>query len=218
MIIYPKATNAGRPITGRTFGETTQGARSLYNHMVTRSERSVNSLLVLHLCWWYNALDLIAGAGLAGASGIDIKEEGERTMRGTRWLVGLGLALLMLSLVACEGYSQTGVQSSSSSSTSGGKLTVRTKKANGSVVQDMETAAAGGWILDAEVTLTVGKGSYKIELLGEDEQVTLTLEAGAGETVSGQGWMVTDGFGEASYRVTADGAEEVEYTIDYTFR
>jgi hypothetical protein len=163
-------------------------------------------------------LGFISGAGLVGRKGIDIKEEGEKTMRGTRWLVGLGLALLILSLVACEGYSQTGVQSASSSSTNGGTLTVRAKKANGSVTEDLETAAAGGWILDADVTLTVGKGSYKIELLGEDDQVTLTLEAGAGETVSGQGWMITDGFGEASYRVTAVEAEEVEYTIDYTYR
>lgn len=139
-------------------------------------------------------------------------------MRRTRWLVGLGLVLLILVLVACEGYSQSGVKTSSSSNTSGGKLTVRADKANGSIIQDMETASAGGWTLDAEVTLTVGRGSYKIELLGEDEQVTLTLEAGAGETVSGQGWMITDAFGEASYRVTAVEAEDVEYTIDYTFR
>ena len=139
-------------------------------------------------------------------------------MRRTRWLVGLGLVLLILVLVACEGYSQSGVKTSSSSNTSGGTLTVRADKANGSIIQDMETASAGGWTLDAEVTLTVGKGSYKIELLGEDEQVTLTLEAGAGETVSGQGWMITDAFGEASYRVTAAEAEDVEYTIDYTFR
>ena len=139
-------------------------------------------------------------------------------MRRTRWLVGLGLVLLILVLVACEGYSQSGVKTSSSSNTSGGTLTVRADNANGSIIQDMETASAGGWTLDAEVTLTVGKGSYKIELLGEDEQVTLTLEAGAGETVSGQGWMITDAFGEASYRVTAVEAEDVEYTIDYTFR
>lgn len=139
-------------------------------------------------------------------------------MRRTRWLVGLGLVLLILVLVACEGYSQSGVKTSSSSNTSGGTLTVRADNANGSIIQDMETASAGGWTLDAEVTLTVGKGSYKIELLGEDEQVTLTLEAGAGETVSGQGWMITDAFGEASYRVTAVEAEDVEYTIEYAFR
>jgi hypothetical protein len=30
--------------------------------------------------------------------------------------------------------------------------------------------------------------------------------------------MVTDAFGEASYRVTATEAEDVEYTLDYTFR
>jgi hypothetical protein len=48
--------------------------------------------------------------------------------------------------------------------------------------------------------------------------VTATFEAGAGESISGQGWMVPDNFGEASYRLTATEAEDVEYRIDYTFR
>jgi hypothetical protein len=30
--------------------------------------------------------------------------------------------------------------------------------------------------------------------------------------------MVTDGFGDASYRVTATEAEDVEYSIEYVFR
>jgi hypothetical protein len=34
----------------------------------------------------------------------------ERTMRRTRLMLGLGLALLLLSLAACEGYTQTGVK------------------------------------------------------------------------------------------------------------
>jgi hypothetical protein len=142
----------------------------------------------------------------------------ERTMRRTRLMLGLGLALLLLSLAACEGYTQTGVKTSSHSSTTGGDLTVRVGKANGSVIEDLETAGSGGWILDAEVTLTVGEGSYKIELLDGEDQVTLTLEASSGQTVSGHGTMVTDAFGEASYRVTAVDAEDVEYTIEYTFR
>jgi hypothetical protein len=68
------------------------------------------------------------------------------------------------------------------------------------------------------VTLTVGTGSYKIELLDESDEVTLVVEAKAGESKTGQGWMVTDGFGEASYRVTAVEAGGVEYTIEYAFR
>jgi hypothetical protein len=97
-------------------------------------------------------------------------------------------------------------------------LTAHIGKANGSIVQDLETGAASVVTLDAQVTLAVGKGTYKIELLGEDDQVTLSLEASAGQTVSGEGWMVTDGFGEAGYRVTAVEAEDVDYQIDYTFR
>jgi len=64
----------------------------------------------------------------------------------------------------------------------------------------------------------VGAGSYKIELLGENDEVTLALEAQGGETLTGQGWMVTDAFGDASYRVTAVQAEDVEYRIEYSFR
>ena len=73
-------------------------------------------------------------------------------------------------------------------------------------------------VFDADVTLTVGKGSFQIELLGEDDQVTLTLAARDGETVSGRGQMKVDSFGEANYRVTAVEAEDVAYTIDYTYQ
>lgn len=135
--------------------------------------------------------------------------------RTIRW--GL-LVLLALLLVACEGYTESMARTSSSQTVSGGRLTAHIGKANGSVVQDLETGAGSVVSLDSSVTLAVGRGTYKIELLGEDDQVTLTLEASAGETVSGEGWMVTDAFGEAAYRVTAMEAEDVDYQIDYTFR
>ena len=61
-------------------------------------------------------------------------------------------------------------------------------------------------------------GAYQIELLGADAQVTLTLQAQDGETVSGQGQMVVDSFDVAKYRVTATDAQDVEYEIEYTFR
>ncbi|HSR34250.1 MAG TPA: hypothetical protein VLY63_27095 [Anaerolineae bacterium] len=138
-------------------------------------------------------------------------------MRKTGLIALLGLALLVLA--ACEGFSQTGVSSSSQQGMNGGQETYRANRANGTITEDIEVdGATSGLILDASVTLTVGKGSFKIELLGEDEEVTLTLEARDGETVSGQGWMTTDGFGSANYRVTANEAEDVEYRIEYTFR
>ena len=145
------------------------------------------------------------------------KKEGKmhRCTRGIRW--GL-LVLLVLLLVACEGYTESMARTSSSETMSGGRFTAHIGKANGSIVQDLETSASTIVTLDASVTLAVGKGTYKIELLGKDDEVTLTLEAGAGETVSGEGWMVTDGFGEAGYRITATEAEDVDYQIDYTFR
>ncbi len=141
-------------------------------------------------------------------------------MRDTRGIlrVGLGLLLLVFLLTACEGYTQSGVSSKSFQTGSGGGLTVSIGKANGTAEESIETEASGELLLDASVTLAVGKGSYKIELLGENGEVTLMLEAGAGESVQGQGWMVTDAFGEASYRVTAVEAEDVEYVIEYAFR
>jgi hypothetical protein len=139
-------------------------------------------------------------------------------MRRARFLVVTGLALLVLFLAACEGYSQTGAQSSSRQNASGGVETVRISKANGSAEQEIEIESGGGLILEADVTLSVGKGTYRIELLDEEGQVTLSLEASDGQAVSGHGQMVADAFGEANYRVTATEAEDVEYTIEYTFR
>jgi hypothetical protein len=97
-------------------------------------------------------------------------------------------------------------------------VTVATGKANGTSTKDLETAASGTAILDATVVLKVGQGSYKIELLGENDEVTMELEVQGGQALSGTGWMVTDAFGDASYRVTAVEAEDVEYRIEYTFR
>jgi hypothetical protein len=101
---------------------------------------------------------------------------------------------------------------------SGGRVTTSVGKANGTTTENIEVEGVAGLILETNVILSVGSGSFKIELLGEDDQPTLTLEAGAGQTVEGQGQMVTDSFGEASYRVTAVEAEDVEYLIEYTFR
>jgi hypothetical protein len=130
---------------------------------------------------------------------------------------GLGLLLILL-LVACEGYTESGSSTKSYGTASGGGLTARINKANGTAEQSIETESSGEAVLDAAVTLSVGRGSYKIELLGESDEVTLALEAKDGQSVQGQGWMVADTFGEANYRVTAVEAEDVEYTIEYTYR
>lgn len=130
----------------------------------------------------------------------------------------LGLVVLALFLTACEGYSQTGARTSSQQGANGGNLTTKANKANGTLEEAIEIEGGSGLILEADVTLSVEKGSFKIELLGEDGQVTLTLEARDGQAVSGHGQMVVDSFDEANYRVTATEAENVEYTIEYTFR
>lgn len=139
----------------------------------------------------------------------------------SKWrLVGILSLLLMaaLLLAGCEGYTEMNARSSEHQDMSGGKVTAAASKADGTVTKALETAASGTATLDATVVLKVGKGSYKIELLGENDEVTLVLDAQGGEALSGVGWMVTDAFGDASYRVTAVEAEDVEYTIEYTFR
>ena len=135
----------------------------------------------------------------------------------SKWLVGLVLLLVALLVVGCEGYTEMNASSSEHHDGSGGRISVSAGKANGTSTQTLETAG-GGAILDATVVLKVGEGSYKIELLGENDEVTMVLESQGGEAVSGIGWMVTDGFGEASYRVTAVEARDVEYRIEYVFR
>lgn len=135
-----------------------------------------------------------------------------------KYVVGLSLLVVVLLLAGCEGYTEMNSRSSEYHDASGGRVTVATGKANGTSTKDLETAANGTAILDANVILKVGKGSYKIELLGENDEVTLVLEAQGGEALSGQGWMVTDAFGDARYRVTAVEAEDVEYSIEYVFR
>jgi hypothetical protein len=130
----------------------------------------------------------------------------------------LGLALLFALLVYCEGgYTASGFSSNSKQDLNGGKLEVRSKKANGSLTEDIEVNIDGVYTLEADVTLSVEKGTYNIELIGKNDQVTLALEASDGQSVSGHGWMAVDSFGDASYRVTAVEAEGVEYTIEYVF-
>jgi hypothetical protein len=130
----------------------------------------------------------------------------------------LWLTLLAILLAGCEGYSQTGVKTRSHQDGKGGNLSTQVKKANGTMTEEIEVEGGAGLTLEADVTLSVDRGTFKIELLGEDDQVTLTLEAHDGESLSGHGQMVVDAFEEANYRVTATEAENVEYTIVYTYR
>ena len=134
--------------------------------------------------------------------------------RAIRWVIPACLVLL----VACAGYSEQGIQTSEHQGLDGGDLTVEINKANGSSTKSIEVEAGPDMVLEVDVTLAVGFGTYKIELLGADDEVTLSLEASAGQTVEGHGQMVTDAFGEASYRVTATSAGKVTYVFVYTVR
>jgi hypothetical protein len=132
----------------------------------------------------------------------------------------LGLLVLSFILAACGGggYTQIGAKTTSRQGAQGGDVTVGISKANGTAKQSIEVAQGAGREMEVDVTLAVGKGTYRIELLGKGDQVTLALEARDGETTSGHGTMVTDSFGEANYRVTAVDAENVDYVLEYSFQ
>jgi hypothetical protein len=132
----------------------------------------------------------------------------------------LGALALSLILTACAGggYSTMGAKTTSSQGPTGGVVTVSISKANGSSTQSIDEAGNAGAQMEVDVALAVGKGSYKIELLGKDDQVTLALEAHDGQTVTGHGQMVVDPFGEANYRVAAENAENVDYQLQYVYR
>jgi hypothetical protein len=140
-------------------------------------------------------------------------------MQKLRRLVLLAVLLtLVLAVAACEGYTQTGAKTSSQRGMNGGEERVSAARANGTIEADLEDLPNMGGLLEADVSLSVEKGSFKIELLGPDGEVTLTLEARDGEQVSGSGLMAVDSFGEASYRVTAVEAENVEYSLVFVYR
>jgi hypothetical protein len=139
-------------------------------------------------------------------------------MRTSRAAHLLGLLALSLLLAACQGYTEVGSQTKSRQNMKGGELSAKASKANGTIRNEIDVEDYPDVVLEANVTLSVGKGTFQIELLGEDGEVTLALKAGEGETVRGYGQMVPDSFGKAGFRVTAVEAEQVAYTIEYTFR
>ncbi len=132
--------------------------------------------------------------------------------------VALLVSLLALQLTACEGgYTTRGERSSMTQSGDRGEIDVRIDSASGSATKGAEFDCAG-CIVEVDVTLQVEQGKFKLEFLGEDEEVTLTLEASGGQQVTGSGYMVTDSFGEGEYRVTAEEARGVSYNITYQIR
>jgi hypothetical protein len=129
-----------------------------------------------------------------------------------------GLLVVSVLVAACAGYTETGSKTSSHQGMAGGDETVQVSKANGTTEKSIEVEGSSSLVMEVDVTLAVGTGSYKIELLGENGEVTLALEAHDGQTVTGHGQMVTDAFGEANYRVTAVEAGNVAYALQYTFQ
>ena len=128
--------------------------------------------------------------------------------------VSLMLVLALL-LTACEGgFTAVGSSERSRITNRNGWLEKSIKKTNGSVTQEIELERSG-CRLEATVTLEVGEGTFQIELLDKDGNVTLSLEATPGHPASGSGYIETDSFGDAQYRVTAEEAKDVKYRIEF---
>jgi hypothetical protein len=98
---------------------------------------------------------------------------------------------------------------------SGGFVEVSIRRANGSITEEIEVNGTG-MRLDTYVTLEVEEGSFAIELLDADENVTLALQATPGSPASGRGYMELD-FGTAQYRVRAEEARGAHYRLEFTF-
>jgi hypothetical protein len=130
-------------------------------------------------------------------------------------ILGLGMSLVT-GLAACEGgYVASGSRESSRISGQGGWVESRIRSANGSATQGIELDGSG-LRLDTEVTLEVEEGTFTIELLDGEGNVTLALRATPGNPASGRGYMEVD-FDEAQYRVTAEEAKGVYYRMDFAF-
>lgn len=128
------------------------------------------------------------------------------------------VGLLALALTACEGgYTARNERTSESHTGTTGEIDVHIGGANGSATKKIEFEYYDA-VVDVEVTLEVEQGTFKLEFLGEDEEVTLALEASSGQKMSGSGYMVTDSFGEGEYRVTATEAGGISYHISYRVR
>ena len=130
---------------------------------------------------------------------------------------------LVLCLTSCAGMTTSGGSVKVGHSGNAGVLEVSHAKANGTTLRDvaeddveLSGIVSPGDVLEVDLTLAVGKGSFKIELLGQDGQATLALEARDGETLTGHGQIVVDDFGNVPYRVTAVEAENVDYYMEYS--
>jgi hypothetical protein len=134
------------------------------------------------------------------------------------------LVVVALLLASCEGgYTTTGGSTRSGHSGGAGWIEVSSKTASGTISesideenQSLDNVLMSGDVLECDVTLTAGAGTFK--MLGANDAVTLTLESTDGKTVSGHGQIIANAFADAAYRVTATEAKDVSYRIDYTLQ
>lgn len=123
--------------------------------------------------------------------------------------------VLALMLSACEGgLTLSGVSENSRLSPQGGWIEITARKINGSSVRDLELGW-GGVRVETAVAVEVGSGSLSIELLDEEDNVTLSVAATPGNPASGTGYVDTDWDGEANYRMTAEEAQDVTLRFDF---
>ena len=126
----------------------------------------------------------------------------------------LGMATVaLLVMTGCEGATTSfGKWKKSNITSEGGWIEGGIKSANGTIDETIELEK---WDqrLRADVTLEIDRGACRIEMLDGQRNVTLSLEAIPGQTVSGGGPMESS-FGKARYRLVAAKAKNVKYRIE----
>lgn len=123
------------------------------------------------------------------------------------------LFLVLMITLAC--YTATGTAEKSRMTEEGGWIENSIQKVNGTNTEEIETQYSNVR-LDTEVTLEVAEGTFTLELLDKNGDVTLTLKATPGNPASGAGHLDTDALGRAKYRVTAEEAKGVNYRFEFT--
>lgn len=84
----------------------------------------------------------------------------------------------------------------------------------GPKVKTLQLGYSASTVLVTAASLTVKKGSYKIELLGND-QPAVTLSAQNGKTVKAAGRMNVSAEGAVQYRVTAKKAKGIAFDLSF---
>ncbi len=137
-------------------------------------------------------------------------------MKGLRWK-GVVLVLLLPLLLGCANYLVAGVEVDQFLGEESGYFQASFVSADGSI--DLELPVAEGPVtVVLTATVSVQQGSLSLILPGEDEEPRLVLESADGKAQRETLTLQADEFGRIPYRVTARGARDGLYRLEYAVR